>query len=68
MSAAAQPLTDDLVRNGEWKDVLEEILPPQGEWSEEAHFILTDHRSRVVEFTDGFLEVLPMPTRAHQNS
>jgi Uma2 family endonuclease len=27
---------------------------------------MTDHRSRLVEFTDGFLEVLPSPTDNHQ--
>ena len=27
---------------------------------------MTDHRNRLVEFTDGFLEVLPMPTDKHQ--
>jgi len=46
--------------------MLEEILPRQGEWSEEEYLVLTDHRSRLVEFTDGFLEVLPMPTDKHQ--
>jgi Uma2 family endonuclease len=46
--------------------VLEEILPCQGEWSEEEYLVLTDHRSRLVEFTDGYLEVLPMPTDKHQ--
>ena len=50
----------------EWKDLLEEILPPQGTWSEDEYLVLTDHRSRLVEFTDGFLEVLPMPTDKHQ--
>jgi Uma2 family endonuclease len=50
----------------EWKDVLEEILPSQGKWSEEEYLVLTDHRNRLVEFTDGFLEVLPMPTDKHQ--
>jgi Uma2 family endonuclease len=56
----------DLPTDQEWKDVLEDILPPQGEWSEEEYLVLTDHRSRLVEFTDGFLEVLPMPTDKHQ--
>ena len=51
----------------EWKDLLEEILPPQGEWSEDEYLVLTDHRNRLVEFTDGFLEVLPMPTDKHQS-
>jgi Uma2 family endonuclease len=50
----------------EWKDLLEEILPPQGTWSEDEYLVLTDHRSRLVEFTDGYLEVLPMPTDKHQ--
>jgi Uma2 family endonuclease len=49
-----------------WKDVLEEILPPQGEWGEEEYLVLTDHRSRPVEYTDGFLEPLPWPTTQHQ--
>lgn len=50
----------------EWKDVLEEIAPPQGEWSEEEYLVLTGHRKNLVEFTDGYLEVLPMPTDKHQ--
>jgi hypothetical protein len=45
-----------------WKDTLEEILSPQGRWSEDEYLVLTDHRNRLVEFTDGFLEILPMPT------
>ncbi|HVC98512.1 MAG TPA: hypothetical protein VND64_32895, partial [Pirellulales bacterium] len=59
-STTERPLTQ------EWKDVLEEILPRQGEWSEEEYLVLTDHRSRLVEFTDGFVEVLSMPTKKHQ--
>ena len=47
--------------------MLQEILPPQGQWSEEEYLVLTDHRSRLVEFTDGFLEVLPVPTDEHQS-
>ena len=42
-----------------WKEVLEDILPPQGEWTEEEYLVLTDHRNRLVEFTDGFLEHSP---------
>jgi Uma2 family endonuclease len=66
MSAAVQPATAELPSITEWKDLLGEILPRQGEWSEEEYLVLTDHRTRLIEFTDGFLEVLPMPTRAHQ--
>ena len=50
----------------EWKDLLEELLPGQGRWSEEEYLVLTEHRGRLVEYTDGFLEVLPMPTDKHQ--
>jgi Uma2 family endonuclease len=50
----------------EWRDLLEEILPCQGEWSEQEYLVLTDHRNRLIEFTDGFLEVLPAPTDKHQ--
>jgi len=50
----------------EWKDLLEEILQRQGTWSEEEYLVLTDDRNRLIEYTDGFLEVLPMPTDRHQ--
>jgi Uma2 family endonuclease len=46
--------------------MLEELLPSQGTWSEEEYLVLTEHRNRLVEFTDGFLEALPMPTDKHQ--
>jgi Uma2 family endonuclease len=62
----ATHLTTNLRSSQEWRGVLEEILPRQGEWSEEEYLVLTDHRNRLVEFTDGFLEVLPVPTDKHQ--
>ncbi len=65
--ATASNLTTDVSPAQEWKDLLEEVLPPQGQWSEEQYLILTDHRSRLIEFSDGFLEVLPMPTDQHQS-
>jgi len=65
MASATQPPTE-LPSTQEWKDVLEQILPPQGDWSEEEYLVLTDHRNRMVEFTDGLLEVLPVPTDKHQ--
>jgi Uma2 family endonuclease len=64
--ATATPPAPDAPSVPEWKDVLEDILPPQGEWTEEAYLVLTDHRNRLVEFTDGFLDVLPMSTDKHQ--
>ncbi len=65
--ATAPALETNLPSAQEWKDVLEEILPPQGRWSEDEYLVLTDHRNRLVEFTDGFLEILPMPTDKHQS-
>lgn len=64
--ATTPSLAVDLLPSEAWKNLLEEILPPQGRWSEEEYLVLTDHRNRLVEFTDGFLEVLPIPTDRHQ--
>ena len=38
----------------------------QGTWTVEQYVRLTDHASRLLEFTDGELELLPMPTDKHQ--
>lgn len=48
------------------KTWLLELLPDQGEWTEESYLWLTDYTPRLVEFTDGVLEVLPVPTDRHQ--
>jgi Uma2 family endonuclease len=56
--SATQKQVDDLVI---------ETLPAQGQWSAEAYLWLTDHSTRLIEFTDGYIEVLPMPTDAHQS-
>jgi Uma2 family endonuclease len=42
------------------------LFPAQGEWSEDDYLWLTDHTRCLVEFTDGHVEVLPLPTDAHQ--
>jgi Uma2 family endonuclease len=42
------------------------LLPAQGEWSDHDYLWLTDDQNRLVEWTDGSIEVLPMPTRKHQ--
>ena len=41
-------------------------LPRQGCWGDEHYLWLTDRTRRLVEFTDGHVELLPMPTVAHQ--
>jgi Uma2 family endonuclease len=50
----------------ELEDLLLELLPEQGHWGEEQYLWLTDDTSRLIEFTDGAIEVLPMPTDEHQ--
>src|SRR5712692_4546964 len=40
------------------------LFPPQGEWSEEEYLALDTHR--LVELSEGCLEVLPMATIFHQ--
>lgn len=50
-----------------WKDALEQILPEQGSWTDEQYLLLTDHTRLPVEFTDGFVELLPMPSDEHQS-
>lgn len=41
-----------------------QLFPRQGEWTESDYFVLqTNH---LVELSDGCLEILPMPTHAHQ--
>jgi Uma2 family endonuclease len=42
------------------------LFPEQGEWSEAAYLDLTDGTNRRIEFTDGRLEFLPMPTEVHE--
>ncbi len=43
-----------------------DLLPLQGLWTEAQYLRLTDQTNRFIEFTDGYVEVLPMPTRKHQ--
>ena len=42
------------------------LLPAQGEWSERDYLWLSQDTNRLIEWTDGFIEVLPMPTKRHQ--
>jgi Uma2 family endonuclease len=41
-----------------------EVIPHQGHWTEEEYLSLTTNR--LVEFSDGYLEVPPVPTMSHQ--
>ncbi len=42
------------------------LEPLQGLWSVEQYLKLTNQTNHLIEFTDGVIEVLPMPTRDHQ--
>ena len=46
--------------------ILSDAMPSQGCWSDEHYLWLTDRTRRLIEFTDGRVEVLPMPTERHQ--
>ena len=39
---------------------------PQGCWGTDDYLWLTDRTRQLVELTDGFLEIVPMPSRGHQ--
>jgi Uma2 family endonuclease len=42
------------------------LFPAQGDWSEEDYLRLTDGTNRRIEFTDGRLEFVAMPTEIHE--
>jgi Uma2 family endonuclease len=63
MSTVADP---EIIETDDWKETLTRLLPAQGCWSEEEYLVLTDSSNHLVEFSDGCLEVLPMPTERHQ--
>ena len=44
-----------------------DLLTLQGLWTEAQYFKLTNSCNHLVEFTDGQLEILPMPTDRHQS-
>jgi Uma2 family endonuclease len=58
--------TDDLklVRAVDGLEI--DLGPLQGLWTEEQYLALTDSTNWLMEFTDGMIEVLPMPTDNHQ--
>jgi Uma2 family endonuclease len=43
-----------------------DLLPPQGGWSEDEYLWLSEHTNRLIEYTDGYIEEVPMPTDHHQ--
>jgi len=53
-----------LIRRADGTDL--DLLPLQGLWTEEQYLKLTDQTNHLIEFTDGEIEVLPIPTSRHQ--
>lgn len=47
-------------------EIAEELDGLQGTWTVEQYLRITEGSNWLLEFTDGELEVLPMPTRRHQ--
>jgi Uma2 family endonuclease len=42
------------------------LFPEQGEWNEVDYLSLARNTNRLIELSDGRLEVLPMPSKVHQ--
>ena len=53
-----------LVRPADGLEV--DLQPLQGLWTEEQYLKLSDQTHHLLEFTDGAIEVLPVPTDKHQ--
>jgi Uma2 family endonuclease len=47
-------------------DLILDLGTLQGLWTAAQYLKLTDQTNRLIEFADGYFEVLPMPTRRHQ--
>ena len=66
MTTAEPATTVPASRQHALASLLCDLLPSQGYWSDDAYLWLTDHTSRLIEFTDGHVQELPMPTFTHQ--
>jgi Uma2 family endonuclease len=64
MAVDAHSLELRLIRRSDGVDL--DLLPLQGLWTEEQYLALTNQTNHLIEFTDGEIEVLPMPTSSHQ--
>src|SRR5690349_11049695 len=60
--APGKPIASGFLPEPAW-DVAR-LFPDQGAWSEEEYLALNGNH--LVEFSHGYIEVLPMPTTSHQ--
>ncbi len=66
ITTTAAGSTTPRTSQAELNALLCDVMPPQGCWSEALYLWLTDWTNRLIEFTDGTVELLPMPTVEHQ--
>ncbi|MEN9938416.1 MAG: hypothetical protein RLZZ387_4995 [Chloroflexota bacterium] len=64
MTVAPHPAELKLVRPADGLEL--DLRPLQGLWTEVQYLTLTEQTNHLIEFTDGSIEVLPMPTDQHQ--
>ena len=62
----ARPPTDGLRIVTADASSVADLSALQGSWTEAQYLKLTNHCNRLIEFTDGRIEILPMPTYRHQ--
>lgn len=62
MSVTEAPEREELFGEPAWD--IARLFPAQGQWSEDEYFELDS--GQLIEFSQGFIEVLPMPTERHQ--
>jgi Uma2 family endonuclease len=64
MTTATQATDLRMVRAADGLDL--DLAPLQGLWSVEQYLKLSNQTNHLIEFSDGEIEVAPMPTRRHQ--
>jgi Uma2 family endonuclease len=64
MALDTQDLELKLIRRAAGVEL--DLEPLQGSWTETQYLMLTNQTNHLIEFTDGVIEVLPMPTDKHQ--
>jgi Uma2 family endonuclease len=47
-------------------DFVLSLDPLQGHWTVQQYLLLSNQTNRLLEYTDGYIEVLPIPTKYHQ--
>jgi Uma2 family endonuclease len=64
MAVDTQDLELKLIRRASGVEL--DLEPLQGLWTEAQYLKLSDQTNHLIEFTDGVIDVLPMPTEHHQ--